>query len=140
MDSWVVIPLRREAVDIFKRHYATAVPTISNASFNKCIKEIAELAGISQPITFSYKKGNKDVCITKSKSQWITSHTCRRSFCTNEYLAGTETSLIMKISGHKTHTDFFKYIRVTQEEAAHKIQEIWEARGNMQAFGLKATA
>ena len=139
-DSWVVIPLRREAIDIFNKHFTKNVPTISNPVFNRYIKEIAELAGISQPITFSYKKGNKDVSVTKPKSHWITSHTCRRSFCTNEYLAGTEISLIMKISGHKTHKDFFKYIRVTQEEAARKIQEIWETRNNMQAFGLKVSA
>ena len=139
-DSWVVIPLRKEAVDIFSKHFTKNTPTISNPVFNRYIKEIAELAGISQPITFSYKKGNKDVSLTKPKSHWITSHTCRRSFCTNEYLAGTEISLIMKISGHKTHKDFFKYIRVTQEEAARKIQEIWETRNNMQAFGLKASA
>jgi len=140
MDNWVVIPLRKEAIDIFNRHYATGVPKISNPVFNRYIKEIAELAGINQPITFSYKKGNKDVSITKSKAQWVTSHTCRRSFCTNEYLAGTEISLIMKISGHKTHKDFFKYIRVTQEEAARKIQEIWIGRNNMQTFAQSGAA
>ena len=140
IDNWVVIPLRREAIEIFQKHYSETVPAISNPVFNRYIKEIGELAGIDQSITFSYKKGNKDISITKPKSKWITSHTCRRSFCTNEYLAGTETSLIMKISGHKTHKDFFKYIRVTQEEAARKIQEIWEGRGNMIAFPLSKTA
>jgi len=139
MDNWVVIPLRKEAIDIFNRRYATGVPKISNPVFNRYIKEIAELAGINQPITFSYKKGNKDVSITKPKAKWVTSHTCRRSFCTNEYLAGTEISLIMKISGHKTHKDFFKYIRVTQEEAARKIQEIWISRNNMQTFASSGT-
>lgn len=139
-DSWVVIPLRKEAVSIFNTHYKDTVPTISNPVFNRYIKEIGQLAGISQPVTFSYKKGNKDISVTKPKCQWITSHTCRRSFCTNEYLAGTEISLIMKISGHKTHKDFFKYIRVTQEEAARKIQEIWEARNNMTAFAIAKTA
>jgi integrase len=139
-DSWVVIPLRKEAVDIFNGHFIGSTPVISNAVFNRYIKEIAERAGISQSITFSYKKGNKDMSTTRPKSHWITSHTCRRSFCTNEYLAGTEISLIMKISGHKTHKDFFKYIRVTQEEAARKIQDIWTARNNMLAFPLKATA
>jgi integrase len=133
-DSWVVVPLRQEAAEIFNKHFDKGVPTISNPVFNKYIKEIADLAGISQGITFSYKKGNRDISVTKPKSRWITSHTCRRSFCTNEYLAGTEISLIMKISGHKTHKDFFKYIRINQEEAALKVQEIWNARGGMSAF------
>ena len=140
MDSWVVIPLRKEAEEIFKRHYIQDVPKIRNAAFNTAIKDIAALAGISQSITFTYKKGNKDISVTRPKSHWVTSHTCRRSFCTNEYLAGTEVSLIMKISGHKTHKEFFKYIRVTQEEAARKIQEIWVARNNMATFSMTKTA
>ncbi|PQJ13020.1 integrase [Flavipsychrobacter stenotrophus] len=140
-DSWVVIPLRSEAIAIFERHYATGVPAISNSVFNKCIKEIGELADIKDMITFSYKKGNKDISVAKPKAQWITSHTCRRSFCTNEYLSGeVDISLIMKISGHKTHKEFFKYIRVTQEEAAYKIQAIWQMRNNMAAFPLPKTA
>ncbi len=139
-DNWVVIPLRCEAAEIFKRRFQESTANVSNAVFNRYIKEIGEMAGITQPITFTHKKGNRDVSETRPKSQWITSHTCRRSFCTNEYLAGTEVSLIMKISGHKTHKQFFKYIRVTQEEAARKIQEVWSIRNNMQAFPLSKGA
>ncbi len=139
VDAWVIIPLRKEAIEIFTKHYSKGTPKISNPVFNKYIKVIAEKAGITKLITFSYKKGTKNIIETKPKSKWVTSHTCRRSFCTNEYLAGTEISLIMKISGHKTHKDFFKYIRVTQEEAARQIQEIWVARNNMSAFSLTKT-
>lgn len=137
-DKWVIIPLRTEAIEIFEKHFTDAVPTISNPVFNRYIKDIGVLANITQLITFSYKKGNKNIEETKPKAAWITSHTCRRSFATNEYLAGTDISLIMKITGHKTHKDFFKYIRVTQEEAARQIQGIWELRNNMAAFGLRA--
>ena len=94
------------------------------------------MAGIDEPITFSDKKSNKDIVLTKPKAQWIMWHTCRRSFCTNEYLAGTDVSLIMKISGNKTHKEFFKYIRVAQEEAARQIEEIRDVRNKMKAFSL----
>jgi integrase len=134
-DNWVVIPLREEAIEIFNRRFAGGTPKVSNEVFNRYIKEMGKLAGLTGSITFTHKKGNRDISITKLKAEWITSHTCRRSFCTNEYLAGTDISLIMKISGHKTHKQFFKYIRVTQEEAARKIQDIWQTRGNMHAFG-----
>jgi integrase len=140
MDNWVIIPLREEAREIFDTHFKDRTPKVSNVLFNRYIKIIAEMAGINQLITFSYKKGNKDISVSKPKSQWITTHTCRRSFCSNEYLAGTEISLIMKISGHKTHKDFFKYIRITEEEAANKIKAIWTARDNMTVFSLTKTA
>ena len=81
-------------------------------------------------IKFSFRKGKKEKVEVKPKYEWITSHTCRRSFCTNEFLAGTPVELIMKISGHKSVKDFYKYIRITPEEAAHQIKEIWLKRGN----------
>ncbi|MBD0374207.1 MAG: hypothetical protein ICV51_01065 [Flavisolibacter sp.] len=68
---------------------------------------------------------------TKPKYNLITSHTCRRSFCTNEFLAGTPVLLIMKISGHKKEKDFYKYIRITAEEAALKIEKIWKERDKL---------
>ena len=56
---------------------------------------------------------------------------CRRLFCANEFLAGTPVELIMKISGHKSLRDFYKYIRISPEEAGQRIRELWERRGDM---------
>lgn len=130
-DHWVIIPLRDEAKLIFTRQFKDRIPALTNPQFNKHIKTIGKLAGINLPITFSYKKGNQQIKITKPKYEWITSHTARRSFCTNEFLAGTPVELIMKISGHKRTKDFYKYIRITPEEAANKIKELWMARNDM---------
>lgn len=130
-DHWVVIPLRDEAQYIFTYEFNGNIPVISNAGFNEHIKEVGRLAGLTQLIKFSYKKGNQDIIVTKPKYAWITSHTCRRSFCTNEFLAGTPVELIMKISGHKNLRDFYRYIRISQEEAGQKIKELWQQRGAM---------
>ncbi len=88
---------------------------LSNGGFNVYIKEVSKLAGIVQPIKFSHKKGNKDIIVVKPKYAWVISHTCRRSFCTNEFLSGAPVDLIMKISGHKSLRDFYRYIRITPE-------------------------
>ncbi len=130
-DHWVVIPLRDEAYDIFINKFNGYIPAITNSDFNYYIKEVVRHAGINQRIKFSHKKGNQDMIVIKPKCDWVTSHTCRRSFCTNEFLAGTPVDLIMKISGHKSLRDFYKYIRITPEEAGQKIKRIWEARGNI---------
>jgi integrase len=132
-DHWVVIPLRPEAFDILINRFNKRVPKTTNEELNRHIKKVARLAGINTPIKASYKRGNQDIVSTKPKYAWITTHTCRRSFCTKEFLAGTPTELIMKISGHKSIKDFYKYIRITPEEAGKKIQEIWERRGEMGA-------
>ncbi|MES2329699.1 MAG: phage integrase SAM-like domain-containing protein [Bacteroidota bacterium] len=129
-NHWVVIPLRPEAKEILQRRFKKGKKPQTNPEFNRHIKTIAMFAEINQPITHSYKRGNQEMAETKPKYEWITSHTCRRSFCTNEFLAGTPVELIMKISGHKTTKDFYKYIKVSPEEAANKIKELWDIRAN----------
>lgn len=130
-DHWVIIPLREEAKLIFTRQFRDKISELTNPEFNRHIKTIGKLAGVTRLVKFSYKKGNQNVAVTRPKYDWITSHTARRSFCTNEFLAGTPVELIMKISGHKRTKDFYKYIRITPEEAANKIKELWLARDDM---------
>jgi integrase len=130
-DHWVVIPLRPEAFDILVNRFRRSVPRTTNEELNRSIKRIGQLAKIDTPIKVSHKKGNQDVHTIKPKFEWITTHTCRRSFCTNEFLAGTPPDLIMKISGHKSVKDFYKYIRITPEEAGKRMEEIWKKRGEM---------
>ena len=127
-DNWVVIPLRPEALKILKRRFTKSVTPTLNQVFNRHIKIICKLAGIDLVLKHSYKKGNKVFIETQPKYAWVSSHTCRRSFCTNEFLAGTPVELIMKISGHKSVKDFYKYIRITSEEAALRIKDIWKKR------------
>lgn len=131
-DHWVIIPLREHAQHILQNKFKDGVPEISNTEFNDSLKQIGKLAELNEPIKFSHKKGNRKIVVCKPKYEWITSHTCRRSFCTNEFMAGTPVELIMKISGHKSLKDFYKYIKVSPEEAAEKIKDIWMKRGDLQ--------
>ncbi|WP_243630302.1 site-specific integrase [Taibaiella soli] len=137
-EHWVVIPLRKEAMEIINNRFVAGIPKLSNAKFNSYVKIIGLAAGIKNMVKFSDKKGNKTVTENKAKCDWITTHTARRSFCTNEFLAGTPVKLIMKINGHKTEKDFYKYIRVAPEEAARVIQELWLQRNAMAAFTTSA--
>lgn len=136
-DHWVIIPLRKEAKMIFTRQFKDRIPELSNPEFNRHIKTIGKLAGITNAIKFSFKKGNQTIVVTKPKFEWITSHTARRSFCTNEFLAGTPVELIMKISGHKRTKDFYKYVRISPEEAALKIKALWMERNDMSLIKLE---
>ncbi len=126
------MPLREEAKLIFTRQFKDKLKSLTNPEFNRHIKTIGRFAGINQTTKFSYKKGNRNVEVIKPKYEWITSHTARRSFCTNEFIDGTPVELIMKISGHKNVKDFYRYIRITPEEAANKIKELWQSRDNME--------
>jgi len=75
-DHWVIIPWQL----IFTRQFRDRIPALTNPEFNRHIKTIGKLAGITQLIKFSYKKGNQNIVETKSKYEWITSHTARMGF------------------------------------------------------------
>ena len=66
-DHWVIIPLRHEAKIIFTRQFKERIPELTNPEFNKHIKTIGKLAGITKLVKFSYKKGNKNVVVTRPK-------------------------------------------------------------------------
>ena len=43
-------------------------------------------------------------------------------------MKGNPSYIIMKISGHKTESAFLKYIKISNEEAANKMMELWQKR------------
>jgi integrase len=123
----VVVPLRPEARAILEK-YHMQMPQLNNVEFNFHIKEVARRAGLNEMIKFSYKRGNQMVEEIRPKHDWVMSHTCRRSFCTNEFLDGTPITLIMAISGHKTEKAFRKYIKADNLEKAQMIRKLWAGR------------
>jgi integrase len=123
----VVVPLRPEARAIFEK-YHMQMPQLNNVEFNFHIKEVARRTGLNEMIKFSYKRGNQMVEEIRPKHDWVMSHTCRRSFCTNEFLDGTPITLIMAISGHKTEKAFRKYIKADNLEKAQMIRKLWAGR------------
>jgi integrase len=126
--STVVVPLRSDAKKILIEKYNMKMPQVSNPNFNYYIKEVARLAGLDEFMKITHKHGNKVVEETRPKYAWITSHTCRRSFCTNEFLQGTPIQLIMAISGHKTEKAFRRYIKADQVQKAYMIKKLWDTR------------
>jgi hypothetical protein len=126
--STVVVPLRSDAKKILIDKYNMQMPQVSNPNFNYYIKEVIKLAGIDELIKITHKRGNKITEEIRPKYAWIMSHTCRRSFCTNEFLDGTPTNLIMAISGHKTEKAFRRYIKADQIQKAHMIKKLWDNR------------
>ena len=123
----VVIPLNDKAKKIIRKYNGGIPEGIHINDFNKMVKGIAEEAGIDEEIIITQKRGSERVETTHRKFDLIASHTCRRSFCTNEFLKGTPTLFIMKISGHRTERNFLKYIKVDEQVAAQKMLEFWRA-------------
>jgi len=114
----VIIPIHPTVRAILEKYNYELPPPISNQKFNKYIQEIAEAAELNDPFTKFITKGGKTVALTMKKYEAVSSHVARRSFATNAYKRKIEPLLIMAITGHKTETEFLKYIKVTDEEKA----------------------
>lgn len=98
-----------------------------NQVTNRELKEIAAMIpSLNEEVELSITKGGKKARQTFKKNELISTHTARRSFCSNEYLAGTPSLSIMAISGHKTEKAFLRYIKVKSIDHAKIIQRSWE--------------
>lgn len=121
----VVIPVHPVVREILERYHYEMPTPISNQKFNLYLKVVCLLAGITTMESRTRTEGG--VLKTTSSPKWmlVSSHTGRRSFCTNMYKRGLPTITIMAISGHTTEKSFLRYIKVSQEEHAQLMQEQW---------------
>lgn len=116
----VVIPLSARLEEILKK-YNGQLPKLPDQYINKRIKTVAFMCGINEQLRWETKKYGKTFEKKAHKWELVTCHTGRRSAATNMFLSGIPTISIMQITGHKTETQFLKYIRVTPEENARKL-------------------
>lgn len=123
----VTIPLHPVVKEILNKYEFQMPDPISNQRFNEYIKEVCKRAQINTTETLTKTKGGKLVSLKLPKCDLVSSHTCRRSFCTNMYKRGLPTLMIMSISGHKTEKSFLKYIKVKQSEHAELMAAAWKS-------------
>jgi hypothetical protein len=116
-----VIPIHPIVREILVRNNGVP-PAVSNQKMNKHLKTLGEMAGINQPTESSITAGGRRVRTVNLKYELITTHTARRSACTNMHLQGIPTQSIMAISGHETEESFNKYIRSKQIDTANALK------------------
>lgn len=118
----VKVPAHDYVKEIFEKYGGDVPCKLCIQYFNKYLKVIMREIGLNDPITYSYTKGGKLVTVTKEKWELISSHTARRSAATNMYMTGRmKTFEIMKLTGHRSEQNFFRYIRLTSEDTARAI-------------------
>ena len=128
-DGTVMVPLHPVVSAILNKHNNDLPRVLTNKCLNKYLKELGQLAGLNEPFHKTMTIGG--IRTTKEYLTWelIKAHTARRSFATNLYKSGFPSISIMKITGHKTETEFLKYIKVTPQEHADKLREHWRQKG-----------
>ncbi len=123
----IIIPLSARFQKILKRYNGIPPKFDRNhlTKFNKIIREICELAKLNDEIKFYRQVAGENLMITKKKFEEVSSHTCRRTFCTLKFLKGMPAQAIMKFSGHKSERSFLKYLKLDAELTAKKYNEFF---------------
>ncbi|MCM4172625.1 site-specific integrase [Arenibacter sp. TNZ] len=117
----VSIPLHPTVKNILKKYNNILPSAYTNQVMNRYIKDVASLAQLKSEVETTITKGGAMKKEAVKKFNLVTTHTARRSFATNLFLADIPAISIMKITGHKTERSFMQYIRVTQEQNADKL-------------------
>ncbi len=123
------VQLHKTVKDILKKYDYVSPYRKSSQLFNKKIQKIGKLAGLNENIIINSQYGSEMKKETKKKYEMLGSHTCRRSFCTNQFKKGIPHLIIMQASGHKTEKEFLKYIRVSEIEAQDVVAKAWKKYG-----------
>lgn len=133
----VVIPLHPKVEAIFKKYNNNLPPSISNQKMNSYLKELANnkdnLDSLQTKISVKTTRGGVTIHTNYKKYKLISSHTARRSFATNSYLAGVPPFVIMGITGHKTEKSFYSYIKITSNEKAKIFEMYMNKHNNLKA-------
>jgi integrase len=120
-DTPVVIPVVKEVKEILQRNGGNLPESITNQKLNDYIKEVAQIVGIDKEIIFPVNKGGVSKEQTFKRYDLVKTHTARRTFATNAYKKGIPSRDIMLITGHKTETEFIKYVRISNDENAVSV-------------------
>jgi len=86
---------------------------LSQVAFNKQIKVICKIAGISE-VVCGFKKKPEDLLLIY---EFVMAHITRRSFASN-YYGKIETPILMNITGHSKESTFLTYIGTHQNKDA----------------------
>lgn len=91
------------------------LPVITNQKMNDYLKELAELAGIDEPIRQTYYKGNERIDEVTPKYALLGTHAGRRTFICNALALGIPPQVVMKWTGHSDYKAMKPYIDIADD-------------------------
>ena len=128
----VVLPILDDVQWVLNKRNGSFPKKISDQKYNDYIKEVCQLAGITEVI-----QGGKTVNVVTigkpmhrkkkgmyPKHELVTSHIGRRSFATN-YYGKIPTPLLMSATGHSSEKQFLEYIKRDPIDNALMLAEMF---------------
>lgn len=114
----VPAPLTDTAHRILKK-YENKLPKKQRSKVNESLKTICKAAGLCETYDITEVRGNKKKYkYTAYKWQLVATHTARRTFVTTALGDGFDSSVLHKLTGHKS-SSFERYNKVEGEKAVN---------------------
>lgn len=123
----VTVPVHPNVKKIFEKYNYELPDCPCNQIFNRELKEIGKkIPSLSQPFTKRTTRSNVKQVKQFKRWQLLSTHTARRSFCSNLYLRGVDTEVIMSLSGHESEKSFRAYIaEAIRRKRANSVNINW---------------
>ncbi|MFC2655188.1 MAG: site-specific integrase, partial [Segatella salivae] len=99
------------------------LPVITNQKMNDYLKELAELAGIDEPVRQTYYKGNERIDDVTPKYALLGTHAGRRTFICNALALGIPPQVVMKWTGHSDYKAMKPYIDIADDIKANAMSK-----------------
>ena len=99
------------------------LPVITNQKMNDYLKELAELAGIDEPVRQTYYRGNERIDEVTPKYALLGTHAGRRTFICNALALGIPPQVVMKWTGHSDYKAMKPYIDIADDIKANAMSK-----------------
>ena len=99
------------------------LPVITNQKMNDYLKELAEMAGIDEPVRQTYYKGNERIDDVTPKYALLGTHAGRRTFICNALTLGIPPQVVMKWTGHSDYKAMKPYIDIADDIKANAMSK-----------------
>lgn len=125
----LIIELNKHSKAILDKYKGVAfeddkvLPVITNKKMNDYLKELAELAGIDEPIRQTYYKGNERIDEVTPKCAMLGTHAGRRTFICNALALGIPPQVVMKWTGHSDYKAMKPYIDIADDIKANAMSK-----------------
>jgi integrase len=122
----IPVPEGNRLSRLFRKRINNLPKFKSTSVLNPLLQQLCKKAGIDDIIEVPRRVKNKVEIEKHNKYALVSSHTGRRSFCTNMFMKGTPAHVIMKFSGHKTEKSFLRYLKLDAEMTAELSAQYFE--------------
>ena len=121
----VAIPCNAALKAILEK-YDYQLPHLEDQVINRYIKEVAQVAGLTDLVEIETTKGGTPKKERIEKYKLIHTHTARRTGATLMYLAGVDLYDIMKVTGHTSPAMLKKYIKADNLKVVEKLTDKYD--------------